>query len=641
MADQELQPAYEALQKAHAAGDTKSAQKLADYIRTKQSEQEAAKTKANGSASSIAVHPVEAVGEFLGGLHPSKWFEGRDAKDVSAEEAIGAIGGGTAAGAAAGAVLPGALRAGGKAVPGAIGKGMQALGEVLGKVPLKERVVRGAGGGAAMAGVETLGEAMGAAPALNAAAGLVGGGLGETAASFLTKEAGQLLKFVGNASYGNVAGASRALGGMLAPNKPLNEAMARKLQKKLFGDRTEGYVNGLVGSDNRAALQEALRKADPTLTGRGPRSPDEPRPAWAGEADGEMLPMSNSREVAAAGSRGLPPGEGNPLAPPVAIGGPPGAPAAAAPVPGMAAGKAGAAAKRAAAQAEAERLETEAASQALKPASQLYRERMFQGVTEQVRAGKGFSTGPEYAAFEKELQLQVARGKVQPREAQELLRKLRLDRAKGPRAGELHGKYAEDLDDQIRLWGKPQEGAPASGAAAVSSKTSREVRDALRNSYNSYLERSGMGPLEQKYRNAYSQEMIAEAKDKMPRFLFGGLESGAEFTKMARSMSKDPAAKGFLLQSVAKHLANTEPKAVAGEFERLQSAMVTAKMLDPADLKFLREGAAAVKRTAEGKAKERAAMQLQERLMLALARQGGLGAGGAVGAAAADEAEEE
>ena len=205
---QDLTVAYDALEKAHAAGDTARAQTIADHIREEQAK--AAAVSASGATSALPMHPAEMVSDGLSSLNPANWFKAQDPKEVSLKEAISGVTGGSAAGAAGAAILPGALKAGGKLVPGVIGKGLDLLGNAMSAIPLKERIVKGAGGGAVMGGVEKLGEALGAPPAVTAAASLVGGGIGESATSFLTKETGQLLRFVGNASYGNVAGASRA-----------------------------------------------------------------------------------------------------------------------------------------------------------------------------------------------------------------------------------------------------------------------------------------------------------------------------------------------------------------------------------------------------------------------------------------------
>lgn len=586
----DMTAAYEALRKADAAGDTKSAKKLADYIR---SQPNGGGTPAEG-VSPVAIHPAEMAAESA--KEVGNWFSSNEPEEMSLGQAAGGIAGGAAGGAAAGAVAPGMLKAAGKVVPGPMGKLFTGLGEAAGALPLKERVVRGAGGGAAAGAVDVAGKAFGAPKALTVAGEALAGGLGESAASFLQKEAGQLGRFIANVSYGNVAGASRALGGMLSPNKPLNEAVARKLQTRLFGDKTEAYVDGLVGSDNRVAVQEALRKADPTLTaGGGARNPAAPKAPWE-DSTGEMGDLgrqSMSRDLTVPG-RGVVPGQPEAPAGPLRLGGPP-ADLSQAKAQQFAAGKAGAAAKAEAARAAEAKAQEQAAADALKPASQLYRERMQAGVTEAVKSGKTFSSTPEFQQFVSKLETLESLGSISKADRTKLVRDLTADRLKKP---EVQEGYAKAVDNTIRDWGKPAEKGGQTGAAAVSAQTSGEVREALRAAYNGYTSRLGMGDIESKYRNAYSQEMIAEAKDKLPHFLYG-FGNAQEFQKMARNLSRDPEGKPFVQQALAKHLAQQEPKAVAGEFERLQKVLVDAKLATPTDLRQLREAAATVKLASE------------------------------------------
>jgi hypothetical protein len=585
--------AYEALRKADAAGDTKSAKKLADYIRSQPNEGMAP----TEGVESVAVHPAEMAAETV--KSGSNWFSGNEPEEVSLEQAAGGVAGGAAGGAAAGAVAPGLLKAAGKVTPGAVGKLFSGLGEAAGALPLKERVVRGAGGGAAAGAVDVAGKAFGAPKAVTMAGEALAGGLGESAASFLQKEAGQLGRFVANISYGNVAGASRALGGMLSPNRTLNEAVARKLQTRLFGDKTDAYVEGLVGSDNRVAVQEALRKADPTLnSGGGARNPAAPKAPWE-SSQGEMGSMgrqSMSREVAVPG-QGVVPGQPEAAAGPLRLGGPPASPAdlSQAKAQQFAAGKAGASAKAEAQRVAAAKAEADAATEALKPASQIYRERMQAGVTEAVKSGKTFSSTPEFQQFTSKLETLENLGAISKADRQKLLRDLTADRLKKP---EVQEGYAKAVDNTIRDWGKPAERGGQTGAAAVSAQTAGEVREALRAAYNGYTSRLGMGDIEQKYRSAYSQEMVAEAKDKLPHFLYG-FGNAQEFQKLARNLARDPEGKPFVQQALAKHLAQQEPKAVAGEFERLQKVLVDAKLAAPTDLRQLRQAADTVKLASE------------------------------------------
>jgi hypothetical protein len=616
--------AYEALRKADAAGDTTSAKKIADYIRS----QPGAGESPSEGVQSVAVHPAEMAAEA--GKDAGNWFSSNEPEDMSLGKLGGEVAGGAAGGAVAGAVLPGTLKAAGKVVPGAVGKLFSGLGEAASALPLKERVTRGAGGGAAAGAVDATGRAFGAPKAATFAGEMLAGGLGETAASFLQKEASQLGRFVANISYGNVAGASRALGGMLSPNRPLNESVARKLQQKLFGNPTDSYVDGLVSSDNRIAVQEALRKADPSLNSGGPRAADAPRAPWetsTGEMEG-LGPLSRGTDVAAAGGASR-----NPLTPPVAIGGPKALPGpqsggagsdrasasgSAGAAERFAAGKAGAKAKAEATAEAARKAEADAAANAMRPASAIYRERMQAGVTEAVKQGKTFSSTPEFATLSEKLGAMEQLGSITKADRERLLKTLSADRLKNPQVQE---GYAKAVDDQIRNWGKPAESGGQTGAAAVSAKTAEEVRGALREAYNGYTARLGMGDIEKKYRNAYSQEMIAQAKDELPHFLYG-FGSTQEFQKMARNLARDPEGLPFIQKAMAQHLAQQEPKAITKEFERLQKVLVDSKLATPTELRQLRVNAETVQRASErGEGSVvKLGQRFQQLLLMAMAR---------------------
>ncbi len=519
----DLQPYYSALEKADKAGDVKGAKKLADFIRSKEAQPEPQ------NVESLDVSGAETVARGVSGI-----FQPQEKKDVSAEELAGAVGGGAASGAASGALLPHLLEGAGKVVPGAAGKAIGALGTAMSRVPVKERMLAGAGGGALMGGVEKGAEAMGAPPALALGAGLVAGGVGETAASFLAKESKQLLGVFGNAATGNLAGSARALKGMLEPNKPLNLETAARVQKQLFGEKTAGDLTA-VGSEYKLATAKGLRSSDPSL----------------------------------------PPLGVNPA-----------------------------------------------------PASEIYRDKMFQGVTAGVKQGKGFSATPEYRKFEQGLSTLVTLKEISPEEAKSLVQALRADRSNNPKVLE---RYAETVDNRIRQWGKPAEGAQATGAAAIDAKISAEVRGELQKAYNQYTQKLGLGPIETQYRRAYSAEMTAEAMDKLQKGLQPGLIKGKELASMMRSISNDPQALPIVQQAVTKHLANTEPTKIVQEFDRLQKMLVAGKMLEASDLKVLREAANVVDSIADKGLQQRYAVRLKQMVLMRVAGQVGVAAGGRVG----------
>jgi hypothetical protein len=167
----------------------------------------------------------------------------------------------------------------------------------------------------------------------------------------------------------------------------------------------------------------------------------------------------------------------------------------------------------------------------------------------------------------------------------------------------------------------------------VSAGTSKEVREKLQVAYNGYLQKLGLGNVETKYRGSYSQEMTAEAMDKLPRFLQGFGEA-REFKSMVRSISKDPQALPVVQGAMRTHLANTPPEKIVKEFENLQQVLVTAKLVEPKDLKVLRDASEVVKNVNDKGLKMKYGLRLKQMALLRMSGATGVGVGGAVGAAA-------
>ena len=291
-------------------------------------------------------------------------------------------------------------------------------------------------------------------------------------------------------------------------------------------------------------------------------------------------------------------------------------------------------AAKAAAMRKGQQQQAEAASNLAKPASQIYRERMFAGVTQAMRNGHRFSEGPEFTQFAGKLQTLVALGELKQAEANNLLKGLAADR-KGN--AEVLSRYAESVDNRIRQWGKPGEVGGQEGAAAIPAGTSREVRKALQQSYGGYLKRIGLEGIEGKYRYAYTQEMIAEAKDKLPHYLYGFGNAG-EFGKMARTLAKDPEAKAWVQKSLMQHLAQQEPQNVMGQFNKLQKVLVDAELVTPAHLSHLRTAAEQVQKTVDKGAQLRAADRFKRLVMATAVEKVGAEVGGAAGRKAEEAA---
>jgi len=572
--------AFKDLEAAHNKGDSAKAKQIADSIRADEAATSAAISGGNAvepGIESLGDSPLESIAHGI-----SNQFKPTEGKEFSASESAGAVAGGAAAGTTLGAIAPTLLKGAGKVLPGMFGRGATALGEALSLTPTRERMLRGGAGGAAMSGVQEAGDVMGVRPALTFAAGLVGGGLAETGASFLAKEGGNLLKFAGNATYGNVPGMSRAFSGMLDPNKPLNKQTATAAQEKLFGNKLGDYVEKLTGSDNRIAAQEALRKADPDFFA-AKAAPD------ASGLQGKFTPTDQLKtprsfeEVKAATQ------------------------------------KAGVASREAA--------EKAAAEASLKPVSQQYREKMYEEVTNAVQQGKFFSSTPEFAKFAQNLQTQVVLGNVSRADAQNLLGTLAADRSK---VTGVRGGWAKTVDNRIREWGKTLEGGQASGAAAVNQDTARAIRNDLREAFNTYTDRLGLGDIERKYRNAYGTEMIAEARDKLPSMLYG-FEKGQNLTKMTKNLMQDPMGERFIQKAFAQHLAEQPPEKVLKAFENLQESLVSAKLVTPTALRELRQKAEVVQGIADSGYQLKLAERFKQILLMQLSQRAGAGAGRAVG----------
>lgn len=546
--------------------------------------------------------PLERpLDETLGAPGTAKgpgWFSAGKGEPATVGGFAGAMTGGAAAGALTGAALPSALEAGGEAlmkapVPAplkAVGAGAAGLGAALNLMPMGERVARGAGSGAAQGAAEEASDVFGAPKSVKLAAGMLAGGVGEVGTSFAMHEGAQMLRFASQVAGGNLSNMGYALKGMITPGKALSEAQAQNLQKTLFGDKIGGYLDNLVGSDNRIAAQVALRKADPSLN----------------------VP-------------GLPQAAAKPSAPEVIFGG--GASQLLKSKEPMTADqiKEALAQKSAAQKQNAEAV----AAQALKPASEIYRDRMFEGVTKAVNSGQGFSKTPEFQGFAKSLEPMLAYKQITPKQANDLLTALKQDQKASPA---IRAQYAKQVDNLIRQWGKPAEMGGQTGAAMIPAEASATVRANLQKAVNGYTEKIGLGDVETKYRNAYTQEKIAQAKDELPYFL-AGFGKAKEFDTVTRNLMKDPETVKVVQDSLTTHLAQTQPKDIAKEFGKLQQQLVTAKLVEPKDLSQIRMAADAVDNAKDVGAKLTAGQRFKQILLMTVAQKAGAAGGSAAGGA--------
>ena len=145
------------------------------------------------------------------------------------------------------------------------GVAMLAAGKGLSMIPVRERILLGAGGGAGMGASEEVADSMGASPAIKAGIGVIGSGVGEVASSFLMKQMKSMLKIAGFATYGSGHGVALAASEMLRPNEALNREIARNLQTHLFGEQIPGKIAGVFSINNREANTLLARKINPDI----------------------------------------------------------------------------------------------------------------------------------------------------------------------------------------------------------------------------------------------------------------------------------------------------------------------------------------------------------------------------------------
>lgn len=250
---------------------------------------------------------------------------------------------------------------------------------------------------------------------------------------------------------------------------------------------------------------------------------------------------------------------------------------------------------------------------AARSASSLYREELFNGVTDILARGKTFSGTPAFSEFRNYLQAKVLDGSVPKVEAAQLMKTLTSDKLAVSEGKvnlrtkeQLLKDYAQNVDNAIRQWGKPLEKGGQTGAAAVDANTSAEVRQNLRSVYNDFLENKGLGSLEQKYRQAYSQEKLAEAKDNFQKLLFGHVSS-TEQASYIRNLQKagDQEALDVVKKGLTTHLANVPAKDVFKEFGKIETMLAQTKLVEPKRIVELQRAAKQISDMAEGKAKEK------------------------------------
>jgi hypothetical protein len=530
-----LERAKAALVKASASGNIEDAAQLASFIR----EQEHIRNTPSAPGRSDAIENVGVSGADSIAETVSGWFKPQDPKEQSVDEIEGKLAGGAGAGAVGGALLPKALSLASKVAPNKFGlkAGLEAASEAAGKVPASKRIIGGAGGGAAAGAVDVAGESLGAPPAVTFAGELVAGGIGDTAATVLQKGTTQLLRSVANASVGNKAGALRALADIVKPDKALNAKEAARIQEKIFGAKTEGYLDEAIRSDYRQEAYAGLRKADPSLDAQAAAS-------------------------------------GKPIA----------------------------------------------------TASELYRDRYTEGVNKAIeQAGRPFSRTPEAQQFFQQLQVLVQKRELSAVQASDLVAAIKTDTSK---SAAVRKDYAETVDNRIRELFST--GHDATGARAIPAQVERELKESLQSKFGDYVKQVTGEDSYRMSKTAYTAEKLAEAKDKFPYF-FKDQISRKEFDAFASNLARDPAGKVFLQTELSRHLANVPPQQLVADFNKARSTLVKQGLVGPEDLQVMHQAVKRIAEVADEGLKLKFTEHLRNQLMLALARQPGAKAGGAVG----------
>ena len=277
------------------------------------------------------------------------------------------------------------------------------------------------------------------------------------------------------------------------------------------------------------------------------------------------------------------------------------------------------------------------------PASEIYKNRLDRTVTQGLQQGKQFSTSAPARTLETKLHNMMLAGEIGESDVSEIMGKIRTDSHAVPKRDSLgvltskgneavQQQYPQTVDNLIREWGKQNEKGASTGAKAIDDRTANKVREAVRESWNEYLDKGlGQGKLERDFRNAYQAEKIAEAKDKLPFMLQKGFASSKDFDAFARNLAKDPQALPILQQGMTKHLANVPPKAILSEFERLQSKLVIAKLLTPEETADLAQKAKVVSDITDEGLKMKLADRMQKMILMTVSQKLGATAGGAAG----------
>ena len=291
-------------------------------------------------------------------------------------------------------------------------------------------------------------------------------------------------------------------------------------------------------------------------------------------------------------------------------------------------------------------------------ASEQYRDRLFSGVTDLADRGVFFRDSPEFGQFMKELEPKVKLGEIpasdlvyykkalgakgDPTPATKLIGKTGMHTIPAKpgydplTTAAVRDRLAERTDDLIREGAKSAEKGPAHGYSAVEQRIDGDMKGALQERYNQWLQRVGQGKAENLYRSTFRQEKVAEAKDTLAH-IFGdtGYTSGdKKVVDTVKNLGQDPELKRIALSAAKDRLAETPADKIMPEFERLNKLMVKSGILSDRDktammeLDKLRQAATKVKSIVDTGERTKAWQRIQRIAVAQFAQQAGAATGG-------------
>jgi hypothetical protein len=263
------------------------------------------------------------------------------------------------------------------------------------------------------------------------------------------------------------------------------------------------------------------------------------------------------------------------------------------------------------------------------PASKYIREGILRPKVGEISMGANnsikFSNSPEFGSFQQEISRLVDKGTLSKSQGSDILGKLKTDMNANIKT---RGEFHDTVDNLIREWGKGLEkSTPPTGYKAVTEKEAGVIRTQLRDAYNGWLEKQGLGQAEKEYRNAYAAEKKAELLDHINHSLTYINESRA-FDKLAPLIKDGTYSKGEVLDGVRTYLGNANPKEILSKFEKIDRALVGNKLLPKEDMLYFENEAKRIKQIAD----EGLKTTMSERLVRGLVKQISYKVGTSIGA---------